>query len=147
MTGIFSSNGGVRLQCGAIIARTFDRAISRGYNGPILWLEAVLAETITPAIFEHLVELAALALNEKEAAYLRRELNGQLKAIRELESIEIAGDVTITSHGVPYSEAISAPLRTDIIDPCKEADDILKQAPDVEDRLFVVPDILHEELE
>lgn len=105
-----------------------------------------MAEAITPEIFEHLVELAALDLDQDEASYLRRELNGQLKAIHELESIEVAEDVPITSHGVPYSEAISAPLREDIIDPCKEADDILEQAPEVEDRLFVVPDIPHEDL-
>jgi aspartyl-tRNA(Asn)/glutamyl-tRNA(Gln) amidotransferase subunit C len=105
-----------------------------------------LAETITPEIFQHLVELAALALDEEEASYLRRELNGQLKAIHELESIEVAEDVPITSHGVPYSEVISAQLRKDVIDSCKEADDILAQAPEVEDRLFVVPDIPHEDL-
>jgi aspartyl-tRNA(Asn)/glutamyl-tRNA(Gln) amidotransferase subunit C len=105
-----------------------------------------LAEPITPEIFEHLVELAALALDEEEASYLRSELNGQLKAIHELESIDVPDDVPITSHGVPYSEAISAPLREDIINPCKEADDILAQAPEVEDRLFVVPDIPHEDL-
>ncbi|HEY70874.1 MAG TPA: Asp-tRNA(Asn)/Glu-tRNA(Gln) amidotransferase subunit GatC [Anaerolineae bacterium] len=105
-----------------------------------------MAETITPEIFEHLVELAALDLDDEEASYLRRELNGQLKAIHELESIEVAEDIPITSHGVPYSEAISAPLREDVIASCKEADDILAQAPEVEDRLFVVPDIPHEDL-
>lgn len=105
-----------------------------------------MTEDITPEIFNHLVELAALAMDEEEAAYLRRELNGQLKAIRELEAIQIADDIDITSHGVPYSTEISAPLREDVIDPCKESEDILAQAPATEDRFFVVPDIPHEDL-
>jgi aspartyl-tRNA(Asn)/glutamyl-tRNA(Gln) amidotransferase subunit C len=105
-----------------------------------------LTEEITKEIFNHLVELAALELDEQEADYLRQELNGQLKAIRELEAIEIADDAGITSHGVPYTTEISAPLRDDVIDPCEESEDILAQAPEVEDRYFVVPDIPHEDL-
>jgi aspartyl/glutamyl-tRNA(Asn/Gln) amidotransferase C subunit len=102
---------------------------------------------ITEDIFKHLVELAAFELEEHEAEYLRRELNGQLKAIRELEAIELNDDVPITSHGVPYSTAISQSLRQDAIEASKEADDILKQAPEVQDRYIVVPDIPREELE
>jgi aspartyl-tRNA(Asn)/glutamyl-tRNA(Gln) amidotransferase subunit C len=133
-------------QCGAIIARAFDRASRCGYNDSIIKPEAILTADITPEIFKHLVELAALALEGEEAAYLRRELNGQLKAIRELEAIRIATDVDITSHGVPYTTEISAPLREDVIDPCKESEDILRQAPETEDRFYVVPNIPHEDL-
>ena len=59
---------------------------------------------------------------------------------------KIADDIAITSHGVPFTIEISAPLRADVIDPCKESDDILAQAPEIEDRFFVVPDIPHEDL-
>ena len=41
-----------------------------------------MAEEITAEIFDHLVELAALELEAKEAEYLRAQLNSQLKAIR-----------------------------------------------------------------
>jgi Asp-tRNA(Asn)/Glu-tRNA(Gln) amidotransferase C subunit len=34
-----------------------------------------MSEEITPEVFNHLVTLAALELDEKQAAYLRRELN------------------------------------------------------------------------
>jgi aspartyl/glutamyl-tRNA(Asn/Gln) amidotransferase C subunit len=105
-----------------------------------------MSDSITKEIFDHLVELAALELTEEQAEYLRRELNGQLKAIRELEAITVGEEVPITSHGVPYTQAISAPLRRDQVVPCQEADDILAQAPEVEDRYLVVPDIPHEEL-
>jgi len=93
---------------------------------------------IDEAIFEHLVGLAAFHLSEQEKAYLRRELNQQLpylrrelnqqlRSIRELEALDIGEDVPITSHGVPYSGAIAAPLREDEAEVCPAADDILEQ--------------------
>ena len=106
-----------------------------------------MAEEITREIFDHLVDLAAWALDEEEAEYLRAELNNQLQAIYELESIELEDSVEITSHGVPYTETTRPALRIDVIDPCKEADDILDQAAEVRDRYIVVPDIPAEELE
>ena len=102
---------------------------------------------ITPDIFQHLVRLAALELDEEEAEYLRRELNQQLQAIRDLESIDLATDLPITSHGVPYSPETRPELRPDRSDPSDKADAILEQAPEVEDRFIVVPDIPHIELE
>jgi aspartyl-tRNA(Asn)/glutamyl-tRNA(Gln) amidotransferase subunit C len=104
-------------------------------------------EEITEEIFNHLVELAALALENEEAEYLRAELNSQLQAIRELESIDIAEGMEITSHGVPYTETSRPALREDVIEPSHEADDILSQSAEVQDRYIVVPDIPTEELE
>jgi aspartyl/glutamyl-tRNA(Asn/Gln) amidotransferase C subunit len=104
-------------------------------------------ETITPEIFEHLVQLAAFELTQEENEYLRKELNAQLSAIRELEAIEVDPSVPITSHGVPYAPAITPPLREDEILACPEADDIVAGAPSREDRYIIVPDIPHEELE
>ena len=133
----------------------FDRAFSSEYNEPILSKEVIVPDStgssrergITEDIFNHLVELAAFELDDEQATYLRQELNSQLKAIRELEAIEIDEDIPITSHGVPYTPEISLPLRDDTIDPCKEAGEIVNQAPEIEDRYIIVPDIPHEELE
>jgi aspartyl/glutamyl-tRNA(Asn/Gln) amidotransferase C subunit len=105
-----------------------------------------MPDSITPEIFRHLVDLAALELDDDEAEYLRGQLNGQLKAIAELESIEIDPQTPATSHGVPYPESIRPPLRGDDVRPGREADDILAQAPATEDRYLVVPDIPHTEL-
>jgi aspartyl-tRNA(Asn)/glutamyl-tRNA(Gln) amidotransferase subunit C len=106
-----------------------------------------VAEEITREIFEHLVLLAALEMDEGEAEYLRRELNNQLEAIHELEAIDVDLQIPITSHGVPYTEDIRVGLREDVIVPCREAEDIIQQAPQVQDRYVVVPDIPSEELE
>lgn len=104
-------------------------------------------QPITPAVFKRLVELAALELEQGEAEYLRRELNQQLQAIRDLEAIELSPELEITSHGVPYSPDIRPDLRPDTDRPATFADAILEQAPEVEDRYLVVPDIPHTELE
>ena len=105
------------------------------------------AESVTPEVFQHLVRLAALELGPEEAEYLRREMNGQMAAIRELEAIDLPEDLPITSHGVPYTAAISQPLRPDELRDSDLAEAILAQAPEVEDRYIVVPDIPRTELE
>jgi len=109
--------------------------------------EASNRESIDDRVFQHLVQLAALELRADEAEYLRRELNAQLAAIRNLEAIQIAADLPITSHGVPYSPAIRPAPRPDQIQPSELADAILGQAPEVLDRYIVVPDLSRTDLE
>ncbi len=93
-----------------------------------------------------MVDLAALDLAPHEANYLRLQLNGQLKAIRELEAIDLPEDVPITSHGVPYTSAISPHPRPDAVVPFGAPDEILSQAPETDGRYIVVPDIPHTDL-
>lgn len=102
---------------------------------------------ISVEVFEHLVALAALALDADEGEYLRSQLNGQLRAIRALDAIEVPDDLPITSHGVPYSEPNRPEIREDRANNPGLADKILAQAPEVEDRYLVVPDIPQEALE
>ena len=104
-------------------------------------------DLITQEIFNHLVQLAAFELSQEEGEYLRKELNAQLGAIRELEAIEIDPEVPITSHGVPFPPAITPALREDEIRDCPEAEDILAGAPSTNERYIIVPYIPHEELE
>lgn len=103
-------------------------------------------EPITPQVFAHLVKLAQLEMEQAEADYLRRELNGQMKSIRQLSAIEVDEGVPIASHGVPYAAAQRPPLRGDEPRPSELADDILDGAPETDDRYVVVPDIPHQEL-
>jgi aspartyl-tRNA(Asn)/glutamyl-tRNA(Gln) amidotransferase subunit C len=104
-------------------------------------------DTITQEMFAHLADLAALQLDAEEAEYLRQQLNNQLNAIHELEAIPIEEDVPVTSHGVPYTPAISPEPREDVWYPYPNPEDILGQAPQVEDGYIVVPDIPHTNLE
>jgi aspartyl-tRNA(Asn)/glutamyl-tRNA(Gln) amidotransferase subunit C len=105
-----------------------------------------MTQEITTEVFHHLVGLAALQLEDREADYLRRELNRQLKAVAELEAIELPEGCDITSHGVPYTPDIRQALRPDRTQPSQLADDILALAPETEGRYIVVPDIPHTDL-
>jgi aspartyl/glutamyl-tRNA(Asn/Gln) amidotransferase C subunit len=104
-------------------------------------------QPITPDLFDHLVELAALELAEEEAEYLRRELNNQMKAIEELEAIPLGDETPITSHGVPYSPQITPEPRSDEWIACPNPDEIIAQAPETKNGYVIVPDIPHTELE
>jgi aspartyl/glutamyl-tRNA(Asn/Gln) amidotransferase C subunit len=104
-------------------------------------------EDITPQVFEHLVQLAALELDGSQADYLRQELNKQLASIRELEAIEIEEGLPAASHGVPYPPERKPALREDEWETCPEAKAITAQAPQFEDGYIIVPDIPHTTLE
>ena len=106
-----------------------------------------MTDEINTEIFEHLVELAALALEPTEGEYLRHQLNNQLKAIHELEAIPLDPGVPLASHGVPYSLANSPAMRSDAWHPYPNPEEILSQAPELEDGYIIVPDIQHTQLE
>ncbi len=106
-----------------------------------------MTEHINPELFAHLVDLAALELEQAEAEYIRSQLNQQLNAIQELEAIPLDESTGVTSHGVPYTQQTSPALRPDEWLPSPSADAILAQAPQTEDRYIVVPDIPHTTLE
>jgi aspartyl/glutamyl-tRNA(Asn/Gln) amidotransferase C subunit len=109
--------------------------------------ESAMSDEITPELFEHLVELAALDLDPEEASYLRAELNNQLASIHIMDRIPLEDSVQPASHGVPYTAATSAPLRKDEHIPCQDVEAILDQAPQTEDGYIIVPEIPHEELD
>ena len=104
-------------------------------------------DEISPELFTKLVDLAAFAFDPDEAEYLRKELNNQLKAIHQLETVPMDADVPLASHGVTYTPESSPPLRPDEWQPCDNPDEILAQAPQVEGRYIIVPDIPHTELD
>jgi len=104
-------------------------------------------QKITRKVFDHLVDLAALELDENESVYIFRQLNNQLSAIKELLAIDIPADTSPASHGVPYTEENSQALRLDDWEECPDADAILSQAPETTDRYIIVPDIPHTTLE
>jgi len=106
-----------------------------------------MTDEINQALFEHLVELAAFAFDPEEAAYLRRELNNQLKAIQQLAAVPLGEDVPLASHGVTYTSQTSPTLREDVWEPCDNPEEILEQAPRVEDGYIIVPDIPHTKLD
>jgi len=103
-------------------------------------------DEITPELFRHLVELAALELSDDEADYLRRQLNNQLKAIHELGTIPLDPSTPVASHGVSYTPAISPAMRADEPHPFPDPAKLTAVAPETEDGYIVVPAIPHQDL-
>ena len=98
----------------------------------------MLPEKITREMFDKLVSLAALELDEEESEYLRTEINHQLAAVKELSEIPIDEDVQPSLHGI---ECQGNPPRPDEWQPFPDPDAILALAPEREGRYFVVPEI------
>jgi aspartyl-tRNA(Asn)/glutamyl-tRNA(Gln) amidotransferase subunit C len=105
-----------------------------------------MSDEITPELFKHLVELAALELGDEEGEYLRHQLNNQLKAIHELEAIPLDPNLAPASHGVPYTEATTPPIRLDEWHQSAQEKKILAQAPESDEGFFIVPEIPHTDL-
>lgn len=106
-----------------------------------------MTEELSAEVFQRLVHLAALELDETESEYLRKQLNNQLKSIDELSSIPVDVSVPPARHGVPFPEEISPALRPDQWIPYPNPDEILAQAPQTEERYYVVPEIPHTKLD
>lgn len=104
-------------------------------------------DLIDADVFSHLVGLAALELDQEESEYLRRELNNQLAAIRELQAIQLDEQVPPAAHGVPYPPHVRQPLRPDQHITCENSAEIIAQAPQVDDNCIVMPQTPHTELE
>lgn len=105
-----------------------------------------MTDEISPELFKHLVELAALELDEQESEYLRRQLNNQLKAIHELEAIPLDASTPIAAHGVPYTPATSPALRPDTWSPYPDPAALLKCAPETDEGYIIVPEIPTQDL-
>lgn len=106
-----------------------------------------MSDVISEETFNHLVDLAALELDNSESRYLLTEMNKQIKAIHELEQIPIDVNTPPARHGVPFPSSICPPLREDQVDTYPQVEDLLGQVPVAEERYIIVPDIPHTELE
>ena len=106
-----------------------------------------MPDEISPELFAHLVDLAALELTPEEGDYLRRQMNNQLKVINELVSIPLDSDIAVASHGIAYSPEISSKNRKDEWSAYPDPEMLLKQAPEIENDYIIVPEIPHEDLD
>lgn len=106
-----------------------------------------MTDEITPEIFDRLVELVAFTFDPQEAESLREELNKQLRAIQYLTTFTVDDNIPMASYGGPYPPANCPPLREDDWEPFENPQEILAQAPEVEDGYIIVPDIPHTELD
>lgn len=88
----------------------------------------------------HVAALARLSLSEKELDLYTGQLAEVLDHAADVAGLDLAG-VEPTAHAM----ALTNVLRPDDEARCLDRDEVLAQAPDVEDHRFRVPPILGEE--
>jgi aspartyl-tRNA(Asn)/glutamyl-tRNA(Gln) amidotransferase subunit C len=87
----------------------------------------------------HVADLARLALTEEELELFTGQLAEVLDHAADVASLDLTG-VAPTAHAM----AVSNVLRPDEVRPGSDRDEVLEQAPSVEDHRFRVPRILGE---
>ena len=87
----------------------------------------------------HVAALARLHLTDEEVDLFTEQLAEVLDHAADVASLDLAG-VDMTAHAM----AVTNVLRGDEIRPCLDRDEVLAQAPSVEDHRFRVPRILGE---
>lgn len=83
--------------------------------------------------------LARLSLTDDELATFTDQLGAVLDHAADVEALDL-DDVEPTSHPIPLTNV----LRNDLVVPGADRDEVLAQAPDVEDHQFRVPPVLGE---
>lgn len=96
-----------------------------------------MSRPITRADVEHVARLARLALTDEEVDRFARELGVILEHAEDLAALDL-DDVEPTAHPLPLANV----LRRDEIRPSLPRDEVLSQAPTVEDHRFHVPRVL-----
>lgn len=84
-----------------------------------------------------IARLARIALAEEQVASMADELNGILGWIEQLKDVDVSGVAPLTS-------VVAQPLgmRADMVTEGDRADALMANAPQVEDRFFVVPKVV-----
>jgi aspartyl-tRNA(Asn)/glutamyl-tRNA(Gln) amidotransferase subunit C len=87
----------------------------------------------------HVARLARLSLTEEELDQFTGQLGAVLDHARDVEALDTAG-VPPTAHPLPIRNV----YREDELEPPLDRDEVLAEAPSVEDHKFRVPRILGE---
>jgi aspartyl-tRNA(Asn)/glutamyl-tRNA(Gln) amidotransferase subunit C len=93
--------------------------------------------SVDRATVHRIAHLARIAITESEAARLETELSGILDWVAQLDEIDTANIEPMTR-----VVAMTMKQRKDEVSDGDCADDILKNAPAVDDHYFVVPKIV-----
>ncbi len=89
---------------------------------------------------EHVAQLAQLALTDQEKDLFREQLSSILEHAELLQQLD-TGDIPPTATVLPLENV----MRDDEVRPSMPLDDVLANAPDVEEDCFRVPLILESE--
>ena len=92
---------------------------------------------IDEATVHRIAHLSRIKVSPAEADNLKRELNGILSFVAELNAIPTEGVAPLTSIGPAH-----LPMRHDTVTDGGRVTDIMKNAPKSEDHFFLVPKVI-----
>ncbi|HMO27487.1 MAG TPA: Asp-tRNA(Asn)/Glu-tRNA(Gln) amidotransferase subunit GatC [Tepidisphaeraceae bacterium] len=92
---------------------------------------------ITPEQVRHVAKLARLAIPEADIPRLSQQLAGILDYVAHISEVNVEG-VEPMAHALPLTNV----LRDDEPRPGLAIEDVLRNAPDTDDRFFKVPKVL-----
>lgn len=84
-----------------------------------------------------IARLARLAVDEDQVAAMENELNALLSWVEQLQEVNVEGVPPMTS---VVEQQLK--MRADVVNDGGYADDLLKNAPQIEDHFFVVPKVV-----
>jgi aspartyl-tRNA(Asn)/glutamyl-tRNA(Gln) amidotransferase subunit C len=96
-----------------------------------------VSERITADDVAHVARLARLQLEPDELAHFTEQLAGVMEHFADIDALDLAGVEPMTQ---PYP--LQNVLRDDVAGACLDRDEVLAEAPAVEDGRFLVPPIL-----
>lgn len=88
----------------------------------------------------HIASLARIALSEDQIEPIAAELNNILSWIEQLREVNVEGVEPLTSVIAQHLR-----MREDVVTDGGQADALMANAPQTEDRFFVVPKIVEQE--
>ena len=100
-------------------------------------MSALVPERITRDDVAHVARLARLELTDEELDLFTGQLAAVLEHAEDVEALDL-DDVPPTAHPYPLENV----TRPDEVRPSLDRDEVLAQAPDVEDGRFKVPPVL-----
>jgi aspartyl-tRNA(Asn)/glutamyl-tRNA(Gln) amidotransferase subunit C len=100
----------------------------------------MIAMSITRDEVAHLARLSRLALSDEELDHLAPQLDQIITAVAQVQEVAAEG-IPPTSHAIGLTNV----FRDDEPAPCLPQEEVLSQAPAVEQQRFKVPRILVEE--
>jgi len=89
------------------------------------------------ATVRRIAHLARIAVKEDEIEHLKGELNDMLAFMEQLSEVDVAGVEPMTS-----VTPMAMKKRPDVVTDGGIADDIVKNAPAVQDHFFLVPKVV-----
>ena len=93
--------------------------------------------SVDAATVRRIAHLARIAVRDDEVPHLQGELNAMLAFVEQLSEVDIEGVEPMTS-----VTPMEMKKRADVVNDGEIADDIVRNAPEIQDHFFVVPKVV-----